>query len=82
MPKLWSMTSATKSRKEYNDAMKRQLFGYEEKSWHSNDQVETKRPISAPMKKFLDDELLESKIPDEFDKVAKLRELYLDLIGP
>jgi len=70
------------ARKDYNDVMKEMVFGYEESAWYSSDQVETTRPLSAAMKRFLDTELLEDKIPDDFDKVTKLRQLYLDLLSP
>lgn len=50
----------------YNEAMARRVFGYSNESgFFAEDH--TQRPISAELKAFLDREILETKIPDNFD---------------
>src|SRR5436189_6302746 len=72
-------TLAAKQRLDYNAAMRQRVFGYEEKSAISSEQIETIRPISDALKTFLDHELLEDKIPDDFDAVAKFRLLISEI---
>ncbi len=49
---------ALKSQTDYDKAMADRDFGYEEKSWHSSDQIETAKPISEHLRTFLDHELI------------------------
>jgi hypothetical protein len=70
---------ANKVRDKYNNVMKQPIFGYSEKGSH---QVNTTRPLSQQMKQFIDTQILEDKIPDDFDKGNKLSQLYKDLLRP
>lgn len=63
-----------KQRRDYDAMGAKRVFGYDEtmirktKRW-------TTRPISPDLKKFLDDELLEGKLPDKFDDVPAFKAL-------
>lgn len=52
------------ARKKYNAEMKKKVFGYQEKG---GKELHTKKKMFKEMKKFLDKELLENKISDDFD---------------
>jgi hypothetical protein len=68
-------SNAQTTRTEYNDQMKKRDYGYE----GDPTQVSTSKPISADMKATLDSELLEGKIPDEFDQVPKFAQLLMEI---
>ena len=71
---------ALKTKREYNDAMKARVYGYEEKAWYSSDQVETLKPITESMKNFLDHQILEDKIPDSFSAVTRFDQMLSALL--
>jgi hypothetical protein len=58
-------------RKEYNHTMQKSLFGG---SW-GDKQVAS--PLPASLKKYLDTEILEGKIPDSFDDCKVVRDLLM-----
>jgi len=62
---------------EYDRSMRDRVFGYEER-W--GDQVPTTKPISAAIKVFCDQEILEGKIPDGFDSSAFLKDKLQSLL--
>ncbi|CAN92241.1 hypothetical protein sce2082 [Sorangium cellulosum So ce56] len=70
-------------RKEYDSAMTERIFGYSyEGIWAqlSNDQTSTTRAISEEMKTFMDQELLEGKIPDSFASVSHFVSLEQEIL--
>jgi predicted transcriptional regulator len=74
-------TTFERIRKEYNSAMAEMQFGYSEEGGFlgfGKHQVETSRSITPEMKQFLDRELLEDKIPDQFDAVVGFQKLLAD----
>jgi hypothetical protein len=62
---------------EYDQAMRDRMFGYQEKR---GVQVSTTQGISARIKAFCDDEILEGKIPDYFVKSEFLERRYESLL--
>ena len=63
---------------EYDTAMRDRVFGYEE---IRGNQVETTKAISARIKAFCDDEILEGKISDTFANSAFLKERHDSLLA-
>lgn len=60
--------SFNRIQRDYNREMAKEIFGYEQKylgKW--GEQIHTTKPLSPEMKKFIDREILEGKIPDNFD---------------
>jgi hypothetical protein len=66
---------ANKARDNYNAITKQDkyVYGYD---MSGGKQAETTRPMTGPMRAFLDKEFLEDKIPDDFDKATRLFPLY------
>ncbi len=65
-------------REQYDKAMAKRVAGYStEGHWYSmsRHQAATLRPLSDEMKVFLDTQVLEGKIPDQFDAVAAFANL-------
>lgn len=73
------LLDANKVRDRYNDVMKQRVFGY---NGEAPNQVDTTRPLSQQMKQFIDTQILEDKIPDDFDKVNNFSQLYRDILRP
>lgn len=69
----------------YNKHMAERIFGYVEQpalakgEIFGSSQIETTKKISDELKNFLDQELLEGKIPDDFDQVPGFRKLIIGL---
>jgi hypothetical protein len=64
----------------YNEKMAERTFGYmEHRVVQTNPPVKTTKKISDELKNFLDRELLEGKIPDDFDQVPGFQKLILGL---
>ena len=65
-------------RRDYDTAMARNVFGYSH-VWQlalpPREQTETTQSISPEFKRFMDERLLEGKIPDHFDDVALFSEI-------
>jgi hypothetical protein len=70
--KIREMLADTKQ--SYADAANKPILGYERQLFQ-DDPVETTRDISPEIKSFLDRELLEGKIPYNFDDVEQFRAL-------
>lgn len=69
---------------DYDSRMSDRIFGYEEQGgglFSSSIQVETTRPISAAIKAFCDDEILEGKISDTFARAAGLKSRHDALLA-
>jgi hypothetical protein len=65
-------------RRRYNRAMSERVFGYQDTGGVlgvGSKQTETTRPISPDLKAFLDQTLLEGKVPDAFDAVEGFRRI-------
>jgi hypothetical protein len=63
---------------DYNAGMAARVFGYSDEGGFLGfgaEQMETTRPLTGEMKAFLDQELLEGKIPDNFDDVPTFQKL-------
>jgi hypothetical protein len=74
----WASAIAT-IRGMYVHEAKKRLFGYEER--FSNPELETTKPISDDLRNFCDHELLEDKIPDDFDSVPAYQQLLQNMTG-
>ncbi len=67
---------------EYDKSMRDRVFGYQEVGWPGfKEQVETTRAISARIKLFCDDEILENKISDTFAQGAFLKGRHDSLVA-
>ena len=69
-----------KIKQDYNKAMAEKVHGYSSEGGHvwgliGGTQKETARPLSPEMIVFLNHELLEDKIPDQFDSVESFRRM-------
>ena len=58
-------------RTEWEKATANRVFGYQERLW--SPKTWTERPISDEMKRFLDEDILEGKMPDRFDDVPAFK---------
>jgi len=63
----------------YNKGMAERVFGYAEIGLGDTKQILTTKPISDELRHFLDQELLEGKIADDFDQVPGFQRLILGL---
>ena len=71
-----------RTRNNYNSAMTRTTFGYQPVGWGLGpwkEQADTERPMPQEMKTYLDEMVLEGKIPDEFDKVELFQQILQEL---
>jgi hypothetical protein len=59
-------------REQYDHDMSRRVFGYETVDGH---QVETTKAISPELKAFLDERILEGKMPDHFNDVVAFQNI-------
>jgi len=64
------MDTARKARADYNSEMQERVFGYEVQD---GEQIRATAPIPSFLKDYLDKNILEGKIPDNFDKAEPLR---------
>jgi hypothetical protein len=73
-------------RSGYNHSMQGDVLGYEERRTSpfslTTELVRTRQKISKEMKGFLDHELLEDRIPDDFDAERKFKRMWDDLQAP
>ncbi len=70
------------TRNNYNTAMARTTFGYQPVGWGLGpwkEQADTERPMPQEMKTYLDEMVLEGKIPDEFDKVELFQQILQEI---
>jgi hypothetical protein len=65
------------ARRWYNSSALKLDFGYE---WRDGAQLYTIKRISDELKRFCDHDLLEDKIPDDFDHVPAYQELVFNMI--
>lgn len=63
----------------YNKGMAERVFGYAEIGLGDTKQIRTTKKISDELRSFLDQELLEGKIADDFDQVTGFQRLILGL---
>jgi hypothetical protein len=63
----------------YNKGMAERVFGYAEIGLIDTKHIRTTKKISDELKSFLDQELLEGKISDDFDQVPGFQRLILGL---
>jgi hypothetical protein len=68
-----------KARRDYDKAMASDVFGYSYTLQlalpPTREQTETTRPVSAEFKRFMDERILEGKIPDRFEDVTLFAEM-------
>jgi hypothetical protein len=73
------------AKKQYNEKMSRQIFGYQETGGFfgfGTSQTETTRALPDSLRIFLDTRLLEGKIPNEFEQVSGFQELVRQATQP
>jgi hypothetical protein len=79
-----ALPKAVESIGAYQKAMADLIHGYDETPMFAGvlggKQYEVDKPISAALKKFCDEDLLESKIPDKFHHSPRLEGLYAKII--